>query len=138
MRCFRYPQAFEHFDIFIFSPIPSTVNCIAYVYLYNYFGEETNDKFAKVSHLLYGADWITLPIHLKKVMLIMMINAQKPLFYRTFGGFPLNLDTFAIVRRFRSIIFQLLLSLSYFVLVRQNMLQISHGLQKLCSTIRRC
>lgn len=67
-------------------------NCVCYVYLYTQFGEVTNESFKNISNLLYEADWLKQPNHLKKTLLLMMLNAQPPMFYTTFGGFPLNVD----------------------------------------------
>lgn len=68
-------------------------NCVCYVYLYTKFGEETNESFENISNLLYEADWMKQPNQLKKTLLLMMQYAQQPMFYTTFGGFPLNVDT---------------------------------------------
>lgn len=86
-------QEFKSFDITLLSPIPSMANCVCYVYLYTNFGEETNKSFENISSLLYEGDWIKQPNHLKKTLLLMMQNVQKPMFYTTFGGFLLNVDT---------------------------------------------
>lgn len=74
-------------------------NCICYVYFYNYFGDETNDSFENISELLYQSDWFKQPQHVQKTLLLMMQNAQQEMFYTTFGGFPLNVDTLGRVSK---------------------------------------
>lgn len=92
-------QEFKSFDINLLSPIPSMANCVFYVYLYSYYGDDTNKSFENISILLYQADWIKLPNDLRKTIMLMMQYAQQPMFYTTFGGFPLNVDTLGRVRR---------------------------------------
>lgn len=81
----------------LISPLPSMANCIFYVYFYNYFGDETNDSFESISELLYQSDWYKQAEHVKKTLLLMIQYAQQEMFYTTFGGFPLNVDTLARV-----------------------------------------
>lgn len=90
-------QQFKSFDITLLSPLPCMANCICCVYLYTYCGNETNDSFADISELLYQSDWFRQPQHVQQTILLMMQNAQQGMFYATFGGFPLNMDTFGRV-----------------------------------------
>lgn len=96
--CVNHFQEIKNFDDELLSPLPSMMNCICCVFLYTYCGDETNQSFEDVSELLYNTDWIKQPQNIKKTLLLMMQNAQQPMFYTTFGGFPLNMDTFGRVK----------------------------------------
>lgn len=94
-------QAFAHFDIFVsLVSLESVTNSILYVGVYCYYGDQTNECFEKNSNLLYNTDWVTMPHHLKKYLIIMMSYEQQTIFYYVFGGHPLNLQTCARVSRF--------------------------------------
>lgn len=43
---------------------------------------------------LYDTNWQKLPIRLQKYVVLMIGNAQKPLYYHGFGVALLNLETF--------------------------------------------
>lgn len=83
------------FEIFIYT---LGVLCgSANLFLYCFFGKLASDSFAKMADCLYEYNWYELPFDLEKYFIIMIANAQKPLFYDGFGVLVLNLQTFTNV-----------------------------------------
>lgn len=52
-----------------------------------------------MSVYLYNANWIELPLELQKYFIMLIANAQLPLYYHGFRIVVLNLETFTRVRR---------------------------------------
>lgn len=50
-----------------------------------------------IATLLFQANWQALPLKLQKYFVVMITNAQTPLYYHGFGVAVLNLETFTKV-----------------------------------------
>lgn len=70
------------------------------LFLYCYFGKMATHSFEKMASCLYRANWHYFPIELQKYYVIMIGNAQRPLYYHGFGVAILNLETFTKVSNF--------------------------------------
>lgn len=62
-----------------------------------YFGKLASDSYEKMANCLYEANWRDLPIGLQKYLIIMMADAQRPIYYHACGLAILNLETFTKV-----------------------------------------
>lgn len=65
--------------------------------LYCYNGKETTDSYAAFSVHLFQSDWYALPLELQKYILMMIADAQLPMYYHGFGIVRMNLETFTSV-----------------------------------------
>lgn len=65
-----------------------------------YFGKLATDSFAQMSNDLFEANWVELPVRVQKYFVLMIGNAQIPLYYHGFRMVFLNLETFSKVSRF--------------------------------------
>lgn len=81
---------------FIFILMVTFVSC-ANLIVYCFYGKMANESFAKMSYCLYESNWKKLPIQLQKQYVVMIANAQWPIFYHGFGIAILNLETFTRV-----------------------------------------
>lgn len=68
------------------------------LFLYCFFGKVATESYRKMVDSLYEANWQILPIELQKYFILMIGNAQRPLYYSGFGVAVLNLKTFCKVR----------------------------------------
>lgn len=68
------------------------------LFLYCFFGKMATDSFKEMSICLYKTNWQNLPIDLQKFVVLMIGNAQRPLYYHGFGVAILDLETFTKVR----------------------------------------
>lgn len=72
------------------------VSCLN-LFVYCFYGKIATESFANMSDNLYDSNWQKLPIELQKHLVVMMANAQRPIFYHGFGIAVLNLETFTDV-----------------------------------------
>lgn len=57
-------------------------------------------SFQRMSHDLYETNWYHLPIETQKSFVVMIKNAQKPIYYHGFGVAILDLELFRRVSTF--------------------------------------
>lgn len=84
-----------NFDICLY--IMLAIFALAILFLYCYFGEMASNSFEKMINLLFECNWSILPVDLQKYLIIMIANAQRPIFYHGFHVIILNLETFGNV-----------------------------------------
>lgn len=70
----------------------------ATLFVYCYFGKMATESYEKMSSCLYDCNWVGLPPKLQKHFVIMIANAQQPLYYHGFGMMVLNLESFTKVQ----------------------------------------
>lgn len=68
------------------------------MFVYCYFGEMATESFGNLASALYESSWQNLSIKLQKCYILMIANAQRPLYYHGFHVSILSLNTFAKVR----------------------------------------
>lgn len=64
------------------------------IYACCYFGEMSTQSHVEMSDGLNTFDWHELPVNLQKYFLLMIMNAQRPIYYHGFNLIVLNLETF--------------------------------------------
>lgn len=67
------------------------------MFVYCYYGEMATGSFENISDALYESDWQNLSLQLQKYYILMIGNAQRPLYYHGFHVSILSLNTFAKV-----------------------------------------
>lgn len=67
------------------------------LFLYCYFGKLATESYAKMSVCLFECNWRSLSVKLQKYIIVMIANAQLPMYYHGFGVAILNLETFTKV-----------------------------------------
>lgn len=73
------------------------------LFFYCYCGRVATESFEMMSDALYEANWHKLPIQQQKYFILMIKNAQRPLYYHGSGVAILNLQTFTKVSQFESV-----------------------------------
>lgn len=69
-------------------------------FLYCFFGKMATEHFTLMADCLFQSNWLDLPIKLQKYYIIMIQNAQKPIYYNAFGMTVIGLETFTHVSAF--------------------------------------
>lgn len=64
-------------------------------------GERVSGAFIEICYGIDELNWYTLPIELQRILPIIMINAQEPVYLECFGSILCARDTFKRVRRNR-------------------------------------
>lgn len=67
------------------------------MFFYCYYGEMATTSFENLADALYESNWQNFPPQLQKYFVLMIGNAQIPLFYHGFHVSILSLNTFAQV-----------------------------------------
>lgn len=67
------------------------------MFVYCYYGEMATESFENIADALYESNWQNLSIQLQKYYILMIGNAQRPLYYHGFHVSILSLNTFAKV-----------------------------------------
>lgn len=95
----------KHIDFDLCILLTGAVTCILLIFLYCLFGKIATESFENMSNCLYESKWNELSPNLQKYFVLMIGNAQIPVYYHGFDLIILNLETFSIVcsifRRFR-------------------------------------
>lgn len=69
------------------------------LFVYSYFGHGANETHMEISDCFFQSEWFYLPCYLQKYFVLIIANAQRPLFYDGFGVAFLNLNTFIRVTK---------------------------------------
>lgn len=77
------------------------VGCLI-LFCFCYFGKLATDSFTNMANRLFECNWIEFPVDAQKFILLMIRNAQKPIYYHGSGIAVLNLETFSKVLVFYS------------------------------------
>lgn len=97
MNVFCSFQEMEHVDFEMFGLLSEAAIGIFILSLYCYFGKVATDSFGLMAYALYECNWYELPLNLQKYFILMIQNAQKPIFYTGSGLAILDMETFTKV-----------------------------------------
>ena len=65
------------------------------IFIYCYFGKMATESYEQMSDCLYyDLNWVDLPIHDQKCVIVMIANMQNPIYYQGFDFAKLDLRTF--------------------------------------------
>lgn len=70
---------------------------LSHLFVYCFFGKLATESFEKMAYCLYESNWYGLSVDLQKNFILMIENAQIPIFYHGFEMLVLNLETFTQV-----------------------------------------
>lgn len=87
----------QHSDFKLLQPLISLAVGTGSLYLFCNFGKLATQSFQQMSDCVYNSNWQQFDIDLKKWMIFMIKNAQKPLHFHGYGMLILNLETFTQV-----------------------------------------
>lgn len=96
---FAFHQQMRHPDfgmITIFLAVPLGTSLL---FVYCYLGKMSTESHLKMSDCLYECSWLSLSCKLQKYLIVMIENAQRPIYYHGFDVAVLNLETFSKVRK---------------------------------------
>lgn len=68
------------------------------LFLYCFYGHSAHDVYFKLSKHYFEANWLSLSPDLQKFFVMLIANAQRPLFYHGSSLAHLNLNTFLKVK----------------------------------------
>lgn len=71
---------------------------VSNLFVFCFFGKMATESFEGMADCIAVANWQTLSIGLQKNLVLIMANAQRPLYYHGFHIYFLNLQTFTKVR----------------------------------------
>lgn len=88
----------KHLDFDIVLTLMAVIVGITDLLLYCYFGKLATESHVRLADCIFESNWQDLPIDLRKYMILMIVNMQKPHHYHGFGIANLDLETFRKVR----------------------------------------
>lgn len=91
---------FQHSDYLSFdvcSYLLMIFISILSVYVYCYFGKMSTDCFEQLVDCIYTANWLGQNSNSRKILILIMTNAQQPLYYHGFHIIIINMATFTQV-----------------------------------------
>lgn len=92
-------QQMSNIDFGFFIYMLALLTGLLNLFLYCFFGKFATHSFEKMIRCLYEFSWMNLSTDLQKYVIIMIINAQRPIFYHGFRIVTLNLETFTKVMK---------------------------------------
>lgn len=90
-KCF---QQIKHIDFDITLLVMAVTLALSNLFCYCYFGATATGSYEEMSDGLYNCKWSELSVDLQKYFVVMIANAQRPLYYDGFGIAVLDLQTF--------------------------------------------
>lgn len=75
--------------------------------LFCYFGKVATESYQQICDHLYDFKWYQLPNDVQMYFILMISNAQTPMYYSGIGMVIMNLETFTKVRHYWTTIVQL-------------------------------
>lgn len=84
-----------NFEASLFFSVAVVVTSL--LFLYCYFGKIATESFLTMSDYLFEADWLDASVDFQKNYILIIQNAQRPIFYHGFQLATLDLGTFAKV-----------------------------------------
>lgn len=87
----------KHLDFELYMLLVSVAAAISSLFAYCYFGKIATNSYDQMAECLYDCNWHELDLQHQKYILVMMMNAQRPIYYNGFGVADLNLETFTTV-----------------------------------------
>lgn len=121
---FQMDLVFTHFNLGIVFLVAALGVTVSNLFVYCYFGMLASKSFEKMTNCLYESNWVWLPVGSKKYLILMISNAQIPLFYHGSGVMIMNLETFSKV--FESYSLTDTISLQAFSIIVQYICLILH------------
>lgn len=70
---------------------------IVNLFFYCFLGKTATESYSVYANCLYFTNWLKLSVDQQQLLILMIRSAQRPMVYRGFDIFPLNLDTFTKV-----------------------------------------
>lgn len=70
---------------------------IMILFFFCFFGKLATESFEKMTICLFECNWLEFPIDVQKCILLMIQNAQRPMYYHGLGIAVLNLEIFSKV-----------------------------------------
>lgn len=89
----------KHADFKLFILLVVTAIGCANLFLFCYFGKMATESFELMADCFYDGNWQDLPIASQQFFILMIGNAQRPLYYHGFGVAVLNLETYNDVNK---------------------------------------
>lgn len=90
----EFLKASKHIDGKFATVLIGALSSGSNLFIYCYCGQSAHECYFDLQKCFYEADWLKLPNDLQKYLIVMIENAQRPLFYNGFGLAYLNLNTF--------------------------------------------
>lgn len=90
-------QQLQHPDFELVVLFVAIIVGVSNMFLYCFFGKLSTDSFMKMCQCLFESNWFKIQVDLQKYFILMIADAQKPLYYHGFHMAILNLETFAAV-----------------------------------------
>lgn len=72
---------------------------VSNLFVYCFFGKLATESYANMPKCLFETNWPELPHELQRYFVLMISDAQRPLYYHGFGIAILNLETFLKVKK---------------------------------------
>lgn len=69
--------------------------------MFCYFGEQFTHAFSHLNDAIYKCDWYLLPVETQKMIGMIAINTQRPIYFKGFGNVCWTLETFKKVITFQ-------------------------------------
>lgn len=90
----------KEIDLNITILILETLGGLTNLFCFCYFGKISSESFEHIADCLYDANWYEMPYELQKNFIMMIRNAEIPLYYHGLNLVILNLETYFEVRIF--------------------------------------
>lgn len=84
----------SHLDFGVVMILEAIFAATANLLTYCFFGKMATESYERMSECLYECNWVNLSPKLQKYIVIIITNAQRPIYYDGFGVAVLNLETF--------------------------------------------
>lgn len=95
--CKKYFQELKHLDFNVAIIFLAVIVGATNLFVFCFYGKLATDSYEKMTKCVFESNWQELPVDLQKYLILMIGNAQRPLYYHGFRIAVLNLETFCTV-----------------------------------------
>lgn len=89
----------KHPDFSAFLVFVAISYGLSSLFVYCFFGKMATESYVQMADCLFDSKWFELPLQLQKYFIIMIKNAQRPMFFHCLGVIVLDLLTFTTVKK---------------------------------------
>lgn len=91
-------QRLGHLDVGLILALFAVKSGILTIFIYSYYGAHTTNNCLAFADIVYNSQWYDrLSLHLRKSLINVIFDAQRPLIFSGFGIVQLTLETFLAV-----------------------------------------
>ncbi|XP_044760903.1 odorant receptor Or1-like [Coccinella septempunctata] len=98
LNCFRMIYI-DPFSMYFFFLVSYSVTIVFQIYMFCHYGNELHYESISIGNAIYMSDWYTFDKESKRMLIMLMERAKKPLLFKAGSLLPLSIGTFVSIMK---------------------------------------